>query len=283
MHTRGAAHLCHAADRLFDLLRRDEHQVGQLVDDDDDARQLFERFVRFRHLIVGGKVLDVVLGEHLVALHHLVHGPLQRTRGLLRVGDDGDEQVWDAVVGRKLDHLRVDHDKAHLFGRRLIEHRDDQRVRAHGLTGACRTSDEHVRKLRDIPDDVLAADVLANGEGRGGRMGGELRGFEHRADADGRNELVRHLDTHDGDLVGDGRDAHAARAQRKGDIVLQICDLRELHALTERELIARDRRAAHHIARLGVHAETRERLRQAAGVVAQLRARLGGVRHAALF
>lgn len=56
--------------------------------------------------------------------------------------------------------------------------------------------------------------------------------------------------------------------QRKGDIVLQICDLRELHALTERELIARDRRAAHHIARLGIHAEARERLRQAAGVVA---------------
>ena len=117
MHARGAAHLCHAADRLFDLFRRDEHQVGQLVDDDDDARQLFERFVRLRHLIVGGEVLDVVLGEHLVALHHLVHGPLQCARSLFRVGDDGDEQVRDAVVGRKLDHLRVDHDEAHLFGR----------------------------------------------------------------------------------------------------------------------------------------------------------------------
>ena len=46
-----------------------------------------------------------------------LHGPLQRARSLFRVGDDGDEQVRDAVVGRKLDHLRVDHDKAHLFGR----------------------------------------------------------------------------------------------------------------------------------------------------------------------
>ena len=117
MHARGAPHLCHAADRLFDLFRRHEHQIRQLVDDHDDARQLFKRFVRFRHLIVGGKILHIMLGKHLVALHHLVDRPLQRARSLFRVGDDRNEQMRDAVVGRKLDHLRVDHDKAHLFGR----------------------------------------------------------------------------------------------------------------------------------------------------------------------
>ena len=97
----------------------------------------------------------------------------------------------------------------------------------------------------------------------------KLARFKYRADIDGRNELVRHLDADDGDLVGNGGDAHAACAERKGNIVLQVGDLRELHALAEREFVARDRRAAHHIARLSVHAEARERLRQAAGVVAR--------------
>ena len=224
-----------------------------------------------------------MLGKHLVALHHLIDRPLQRARGLFRVGDDRNEQMRDAVVGRKLDHLRVDHDKAHLFGRRLIEHRDDERVRADRLTGARRTGNEHVRQLRDVADDVPAADVLTNGKGRGGGVLRKLARFKYRADIDGRNELVRHLDADDGDLVGNGGDAHAACAERKGNIVLQVGDLRELHALAEREFVARDRRAAHHIARLSVHAEARERLRQAAGVVAQLRACFGSVRYAALF
>ncbi len=171
MHTGGTAHLGHTADGLLHLLGRHQHQVGQLVDDHHHAGQLFHVLVRLGQGVVARQVLDALFGEHLVALHHLVHRPLQRAGSLFRVGDHGDEQVRDAVVGRQLHHLGVHHDETDLVRRGLIEQADDEGVGAHGFTGAGGTGDEHMGQLGDIADDVLAADVLAHGEGRGGRMG----------------------------------------------------------------------------------------------------------------
>ena len=182
-------------------LRRDEHEVGQLVNDDHDARQLLERFVRCGKGVIARKVLDVVLGEELVALHHLVDRPLQGARRLLRVGDDRNEQVRDAVVGRKLDHLRVDHDEAHLVRRGLIKERNDERIGADGFAGAGRAGDEDMRELGNVADDVVARNVLADGKGDTRFVLCKLAGLQHVADVDGGDELVRHLDADDGDLI----------------------------------------------------------------------------------
>ena len=43
---RGARLLRDARDQLLDLLAGDHHQVGELVDDDDDERHLLERLRR---------------------------------------------------------------------------------------------------------------------------------------------------------------------------------------------------------------------------------------------
>ena len=263
MHTGGAAHLRHAADRLLHFLRRHQHQIRQLIDHDHDGRQMGKRFIAHGKRIVAGKVLHAMLGEDLIALHHLVHCPLQRAGRLLRVGDNGDEQVRNAVVRRKLDHLRIDHDKAHVLRRGLVKKRHDQRVRANRLAGARRAGDEHVRQLGNITDDVLAADVFADGKRDIGFVRNEFAGFEHVADMNGRDELVRHLDPDDRDLVGDRRDAHAACAERKGDIVLQIGDLGELDSLVKRKFIACDGRTAHNVARLCLHAEACKRFGKA--------------------
>ena len=63
----------------------------------------------------------------------------------------------------------------------------------------------------------------------------------------------------------------------RGDVVRQIRDLGELHALVQGELVPGDGGAVDHIAGGGVHAEAGEGLRQTAGVVPQLRAGLGVV------
>ena len=126
MDARGAAHLGHAADRLFDFLGRHEHQVGQLVDDDDDLRHLLKFLARRRDVVERFEVAHACVGHQPVSAHHLRHRPLQRAGRLLRVGHDGDEQMRNAVVNAKLHHLRVDHDELDLIRLRLVEQRDNQ-------------------------------------------------------------------------------------------------------------------------------------------------------------
>ena len=69
-----------------------------------------------------------------------------------------------AVIYAELDHLRVDHNKADLIGTRLVEQAENERIHAHGLTGTGSTGDKHMRQLRNVADDALAADVLAERE-----------------------------------------------------------------------------------------------------------------------
>ena len=74
-------------------------------------------------------------------------------------------------------------------------------------------------------------------------------------DGHGRNHLVRYLDAHHRDLVGDGGDAHTGSTQSQGNIVGQIGQLVETHALIQLQLIPGDRGAAHHVDNVGVDAE----------------------------
>ena len=119
----GTTHLCHAADGFLHLLGGNQHQVCQLVDDHHHGGQLLKTL--FLAALYKGvearQILHATLREHLVALHHLKDGPLQRTRRLLRVGDHGNQQMGDAVIGGKLHHLGVHHDKADFLGGGLVE------------------------------------------------------------------------------------------------------------------------------------------------------------------
>ena len=144
MDAGGARHLGQALDRALDVLAGDHHQVGHLVDQDDDVGQLLERELlvlvdRLARLAVeaglhragqrlalgarlgdaGVEAVDVAhadLGHLAVAVLHLAHRPFEGDDRLLRVGDDRGQQVRDAVVDRELQHLRIDHDEPALLG-----------------------------------------------------------------------------------------------------------------------------------------------------------------------
>ena len=128
-------------DQLFDLLADDHHHVGEFVDDDDDERQRLETgsalvdvrpqalavsngsrsglpaSLRVLHLLVeAGEVAHADRRHQLVAPLHLGDAPAQRVGGFLHVGDDRREQMRNALVHRQLQHLRVDHDHAHVLG-----------------------------------------------------------------------------------------------------------------------------------------------------------------------
>lgn len=141
-------------------MRRDHHEVGQLVDDDDDGRHLVLRELR----VVGLHIADVVLGKLRVALLHLLHRPVEHGSCLLGLRDDGDHKVRDAVVVGELDHLRIDEDELDLLRLRLEEDARDERVDADGFTGARGAGDEQVRHLREVREDRLAADVHAKAD-----------------------------------------------------------------------------------------------------------------------
>ena len=255
VHTRSAAHLRHAADALLHLFGGAEHEVGQLVDDDDDLRQRLPVGFVLLQGVVACQIAHLRLGKQAVALEHLHDRPLQCAGCLLGVGHDGDEQVRDAIIDAELDHLRVDHDQAHLVRRRLIEQAEDERVHANGLTGAGRTGDEHMRQLGDVADDAVAADVLADGKRELGLGIAECGRVDNIAQADRADDLVRHLDADGRDLVRDRRDAHILHAERERKVTGEVRDLVELHARLELEIVACDRRAARHVADRGIDAE----------------------------
>ena len=207
VHPDGARELRQPRDRVLDLALRQDHQVGQLVDDDHEERHqrrhLAARLGLGREVVVVGlDVADLLLGEDLVALLHQADGVAQRVGRLLRVADHRRDQVRDAVVHRQLDHLRVDHDELHLVGARREEDRADQRVDHHALARPGGAGDQHVRHLAQVGDPRLAEGVLAERDGELRVRPAELLREHDLLERHDLARAVRQLDADDG-LAGD--------------------------------------------------------------------------------
>ncbi len=208
-------------------------------------------------------------GRHeLVAAVHLDHAPVQRRGRLAHVGDHGGQEVRDALVDGKLEHLRIDHDQAHVGGRGLVDERQDHRVDRHRLARAGGARHEEVRHAREVGDDGLAGDVLAHGHGEVRmHVGIGLRADDLR-EAHDLALGIGDLESHAGG-AGDRLD-HADRGHREraGEVAREVHHLRALDPDGRLHLVARDDRAGvgrHH---LHLHVEVEELpLDQARGVL----------------
>ena len=157
MHARGPCLLRQARDELLDILAGGHHHIGELVHHHDDQRQLFElrrlrvrlggREQRISQLLapVGGLFeLAVVAGDiahaqgrhQLIAPLHLGDAPAKCAGSLAHVRDHRRQQVWNALVHGQLQHLRIDHDEAHVTGLRLVEKAQHHGVDSDRLTRA---------------------------------------------------------------------------------------------------------------------------------------------------
>ena len=143
MHAGRTRQLGDALDRTFDIVFGDHHQVGHLIDDDQQIRirgHLAFRTRRrmdfaFPHRLV--EVFHIAETEELqviVAGVHLLDHPFQRLGGVLGIGDDRGEQVRDAGVRGQFDTFGVDEDQPHLFGSGPHDNRHEHRVDKAGLT-----------------------------------------------------------------------------------------------------------------------------------------------------
>ena len=196
--------------------------------------------------------------EDLEAALHLGDRPLQGARRLLGLRDDGHVEVRQAVVGRELDALGVDHDEADVFGEGAHEQAHEDGGDDDGLARARGAGDEQVRHLGEVGDHGLALGIAAERElERPARHVGQ-----DVAEGDGLARAVGDLDAHVRG-AGDGReDAHGVRGEREGDVVLEARDAAHALALARLDLERRDRGAGDPPDDAGVEAELLKRCLQ---------------------
>ena len=182
VNARGAGFLRQARNQLFDFFADHHHQIGQLVDDDDDMRQRLLRlgrvwgqakgvgqqfttsagFVDF--LVIARQIAHAHFAHQAVAAFHLVHAPIQAIGGLAHIGDDGAKQMRDAFVHAHLQHLGVDEHQAHLARLSLVQQAQNHGVDAHGFARACGARHQQMRHFGQIGHHRQADDVFAQSQ-----------------------------------------------------------------------------------------------------------------------
>src|SRR5690606_4329663 len=169
-------------------------------------------------LVVAVDVANAKLGHLAVAAFHFLDRPFQRHNGLAGLGDDWRQQMRNAVIDGKLQHLRIDHDETALLRREAVEQRQDHRIDGDRLTRAGRPRNQKMRHAGEIGNDEITADILAERE-REFRIGALIGGRrEQFAQINGLAPLVRKLDP-DGIAPRYNGDTGRDRAHRAGNVV----------------------------------------------------------------
>ena len=122
----------------------------------DGAGELLALAVGFGDArVVAVDVAHAELRHFLVALLHLAHRPFQRHHRLLRIGDDGRQQMRNAVIDGQFEHLRIDHDQPALVGPQPVDQAEDHGVDGDRLAGAGGAGDQQMRHAREIDEHRL--------------------------------------------------------------------------------------------------------------------------------
>ncbi|CAB4815906.1 unannotated protein [freshwater metagenome] len=227
-------HLRNSTDGVFDVARRDHHEVVELVDHNKDVRKpvefeshvgIIDHFATVECGVVTVDIAESTIGEKVIATLHLFDRPRQRVRGLLRVGDDLRQQMRKTVVLTEFHALWVDEDESNLIGRRSHQDRRKQRVDARGLTGTGSASNQDMGHLRKIGQHRTPVDVTANRDFECIFRGFSFWRSENVADRNQLAIVVRHFNTN-GLFAGNrGENSNIGRGHRVRDVLMQTRDL----------------------------------------------------------
>ena len=266
-------------NEFLNFLANNHHHVGELVDDDHDERQ------RRQHGMLDGfffveqvgrrecRILDRIAGRYRVAnlavvaadiAHskrrhqrvtsiHLGHTPTQRIGRFPHVRHDRCQQMWNALINRKLEHFRVDHDQAHMFRMSLVKNAEHHRVDGDGFARTRCTCNQEMRHSSEIDNDRVTANILPQCQ-RHGRI--QVVIGTRFDDLTKRNELtifVRYLQPDEGLAGNNLDDTNADHRQRPRQILRKACDLAHFDAGRRIELEASNDRTRRH--RLHIHVD----------------------------
>ena len=243
--------LCEASDRTFGFIRRDHHQIGQLINHDQQERQFLSAF-RFHARIVIGDVARADFGELVITFIHFTRHPLQHAHHAFHLDHHRRKQMRNAVVTRQFHALGIHQHQAQIVRRVIQQKTGKDRVHAHRLARTGCACDQHMRHRFQIGGDGMSGHILSKCETQQRFI--SLEGFilQNIAQSNQRHLLVWNFDA-DIAVSRNGRlNADARRSQRQCEIIGERCDLADAHArssasrLDEERLDAklRDRRPA---------------------------------------
>ena len=240
MDPRRTALLRDPADAGFHIpLGLRHHDVRQLVDDDDQQRQLGRDHFAFlvqdrrgirRTRVEIGKFLGVDLRHDTVPSLHFVDAPAERQRHLLGIVHHRRDQMRNRTVHLQFHHLRVHHDQTQILRREPEKQTHDQRVHADGFSRSRGARNKQMRRLRQVGHDHFARYVASQYDGDLGAGSLPHRGFHKIPETHDAGFLVGYFDAH-GRLSRDRRqNTDRLRRQIHGDVPLDPRDLFHFHA-----------------------------------------------------
>ena len=149
MNARSARHLRQTLNAGLDLFAGNHHQIGHLIDDNNDIRQqLWLEFLGLEdriaglivkagldsaaeHLALGQRILHAAieavdiahahLGHLAIAFLHLAHDPFERDNRLLGIGHNRRQQMRDTVIDAEFQHLGINHNHPAFFWCQLVK------------------------------------------------------------------------------------------------------------------------------------------------------------------
>ena len=275
--TGGAGFGGEEGDGVFDFGGGNLHEVGELVDDDDDVGKAIGK-----DFLVGGKggsgfgfiaifeawgevegfdsfgnkgasveaddIADGSFGHVAVAFFHFVDDPAEGKEDFFGFGDDGDNEVGESVIDLEFDYFGVDKYEAEIVGAEAVEEAKKEGIDADRFSGAGGASDEEVREIGEIVDEGSAVDIFAEGDGEVAGRAGPFGRFDEVAEEDFDFGGVGDLDG-DGIATGDGsEDVDAFGFHGTGEIAFEIADTFHADAWGGIEFVAGDGGAAGNIA-----------------------------------
>ena len=278
MHSRSTTHLGDTANGIFHFLGSNHHEVGQLVDNNDDLRQFLSILFSRCNAIIGFQITNAHIRHHLVSPQHFRHSPLKAACRLFRIGDNRNQKLRNAVVDAQLDHLGVHHDEFYFLGTGLIQKADDDGVHAHGFTGTGCTCNQQVGHLGNVAHDAIAIDAFTQSNGRFGLCIGKFIGIDYLPQGNRSNRTVGNFDADHRNLAGDSSDTDTGSAQAQCNVIGTAGQLIQSNTLIQFYLIAGNTGTAGNIDDMRVDVEACQGFVQTPGIFPHF---LGAVRAAA--
>ena len=228
----GARHLCQATNLALNVIGGGHHQVGQLVDNEDNVGQRRQRFLPLAALggqgIIRIQVTHTHRLEELVTVIHLQEEPGQRTHHLIDFDDHLAQQMGNAVIALQLDHLGIDHDKAQRLRPITHEQADNNGIDTDGFTRPRRASDQHMGRTGNVHHNRRARGVTPQ---RHRQRTALFEGFAFDDAAHTHHHFfsVWHFDAHIGAPRHRRFDAHRRHSQRQRQIISQAHNVVDPH------------------------------------------------------